>query len=287
MPLIKIQPFRFIGTLPFLWLILFFLLPFLILLKISFASATIGIPPYTNDFHFKNLYILLTDALYIRAFLNSLSMAFWSTLFCLLVAYPLAYAIAQLKSPLREIFLLFTILPSFISLLVRVYAWMGLLNTNGFINQWLLGWGLVEQPIQFLHTNFAFYLGIVYSYLPLMVLPIYVNLTKIDKTLLEAAADLGATPFKQFFAVILPLSVGGIVAGCLLVFIPVIGEFVIPDLLGGSEMLTLGTLLWQEFFNNHDWPMASTIAVMMLLLLVTPIALFCHYEIKGLKNSNE
>jgi putrescine transport system permease protein len=270
-------------ALPYLWLLLFFALPFAIVLKISFSEALLGQPPYAPllrsaavgarelALNWGNYALLVSDELYVAAFLNSLKIAGISTLICLLIGYPMAYGIARASSGRRAVLLMLVVLPFWTSFLIRVYAWMGILSTTGLLNNFLLAIGVIDQPLALLHTDFAIYLGIVYSYLPFMVLPLYAALSRMDLSLLEAAADLGAPPWRAFLRVTLPLSVPGIIAGCLLVFIPATGEFVIPDLLGGPDALMIGKVLWTEFFTNRDWPMASAVATALLLLLVGPI----------------
>lgn len=283
---------RIIGALPLLWLALFFLLPFAIVLKISLADALIAVPPYTEllarsadglDLQgtLDNYRFLFTDELYALAFLNSLKIAAVSTLLCLLIGYPLAWGAARADARTRNLLLLLIVLPSWTSFLIRVYAWMGILGTNGYLNQLLLGLGLVNSPVTLLRTDLAVYIGIVYTYLPFMVLPLYATLVKLDQQLLEAAADLGAKPWQCFWQITLPLSRAGIVAGCLLVFIPATGEFVIPELLGGADTLMIGKILWQEFFNNRDWPLASAVAIVLLALLLAPIALYYRAQAPG------
>ena len=271
---------------PYLWLLMFFLVPFAIVLKISFSDAQIAMPPYQPLLHwvsekalqiqlnFGNFAFLVEDNLYWKAYLNSIWVAGVSTLLCLLIGYPMAYAIARSQSSTRNVLLLLVILPFWTSFLLRVYAWIGILKNNGLINNTLMALGVIDQPIQMLQTDFAVYVGIVYSYLPFMILPLYANLEKLDLTLLEAAADLGCRPWKAFLKVTLPLSLPGIIAGCLLVFIPAVGEFVIPALLGDPGMLMIGKVLWTEFFNNRDWPVASAVAIALLLFLVIPIMFF-------------
>jgi putrescine transport system permease protein len=268
---------------PYLWLLLFFLIPFVIVLKISFSHSAIAMPPYEPLWHwaseklleirlnFANFAFLVEDNLYWRSYLNSIFVAGASTLGCLLIGYPMAYAMARSSPSTRNILLLLAILPFFTSFLLRVYAWIGLLKNNGLVNNALMAMGLIDQPIQMLQTDFAVFIGMVYSYLPFMILPLYANLEKLDLTLLEAAADLGSKPWESFLKVTLPLSVPGIIAGCLLVFIPAVGEFVIPSLLGDPGMLMIGKVLWTEFFNNRDWPVASAVAIALLLFLVLPI----------------
>jgi len=279
---------------PFVWMLLFFLLPFAIILKISFAEADIAIPPYTSLVEWAdeklaillNLgnYILLSeDKLYIAAYFGSVKIAFVSTLLCLLLGYPMAYAISRSSPSMRPVWLLLVMMPTWTALLIRVYAWMGILSNNGLLNGFLLWTGLISEPLQILNTNIAVYIGIVYAYLPFMVLPLYANLVKHDQSLLEAAADLGARRYTSFWKITFPLSKGGIITGCMLVFIPVVGEFVIPELLGGPETLMIGKVLWQEFFNNRDWPVASALAVIMLLILLIPIVLFNRAQAKEME----
>ena len=269
---------------PWIWLLLFFLVPFFIVLKISLAETRwLGSPPYTPlvewvsgqylqlKLNAGNYLFLLKDALYVEAFLSSLKVAFVSTLFCLLLGYPMAYAIARANPNSRNTLLLLVILPFWTSFLLRVYAWIGLLGQNGVINQILLGLGVINEPLVMLQTDFAMYIGIVYSYLPFMILPLYSNLV-------EAAVDLGCRPFKAFLEITLPLSMPGIVAGSMLVFIPAVGEFVIPRLLGGTNSLMIGRVLWDEYFSNRNWPVASAVAIALLLVLVVPIMIFQRYQ---------
>jgi putrescine transport system permease protein len=220
-----------------------------------------------------NFLFLVEDSLYWKAYLNSIKVAAVSTLLCLLIGYPMAYAIARAPSTWRNVLLMMVILPFWTSFLLRVYAWIGILKNNGLINNFLMWLGLIEQPIVMMQTDFAIYVGIVYSYLPFMILPLYSNLEKMDLTLLEAAADLGCRPFKAFVTITLPLSLPGVVAGSMLVFIPAVGEFVIPALLGAPDSLMIGKVLWTEFFSNRDWPVASAVAIALLTLLVIPIVL--------------
>lgn len=275
-------------ALPYLWLLLFFVIPFVIVLKISFSETQIAMPPYepllqwTGDrladlrlnINPGNFLYLLEDNLYVLAFINSIKVAAISTLLALLIGYPLAYAIARTDERWRGILLMLVILPFWTSFLLRVYAWIGILKNNGLLNNFLIWLGVIDEPIVLLQTEFAIYLGIVYSYLPFMVLPLYANLEKMDLTLLEAAEDLGCRPMRAFFTITLPLSMSGIVAGCMLVFIPAVGEYVIPALLGPPESLMIGKVLWTEFFNNRDWPLASAVAIVLLLLLVAPLVYF-------------
>ena len=280
---------KLVIALPYLWLILLFMLPFLIVFKISFAEIARSIPPYTDlvtwaddqislVLNLANYLQLTDDPLYAEAYLQSLQMAGVSTICCLLLGYPLAWAVAHSKSSTRNILLLLVILPSWTSFLIRVYAWMGILKNNGVLNNVLMWLGVIDQPLVILHTNLAVYIGIVYAYLPFMVLSIYTALTRLDYSLVEASLDLGARPLKTFFSVIVPLTKGGIIAGSMLVFIPAVGEFVIPELLGGPDSIMIGRVLWQEFFNNRDWPVASAVAITMLILLIVPIMWFHKYQ---------
>ena len=285
---------RLVIGVPFLWLALFFLLPFVIVLKISFAEADVVIPPYTEVFAYAeqqlqiiinlgNYVFLSEDDLYWAAYAGSLRIAFFSTLICLLVGYPMAYAIARARKDLQTVLLLLIMMPTWTAILIRVYAWMGILSSNGILNGLLQGLGLIDEPLRILNTDLAVYIGVVYSYLPFMILPLYANLVKHDLSLLEAASDLGARNLTSFWKITVPLSKNGIIAGCMLVFIPVVGEFVIPELLGGPETLMIGKVLWQEFFNNRDWPVASALAVVMLAILLVPIILFNRNQTKELE----
>jgi putrescine transport system permease protein len=260
---------------PYLWLLLFFLAPFAIVLAISFGETRIGVPPVELGWppSLGSWEILAGDSLYLRAWGNSLLFAAVATLCCLLLGYPMAYAIARAGKGRRDLLLLFVILPFWTSFLIRVYAWMGLLRPSGAINEALVALGLVDAPLPLVNNAFGVILGLVYSYLPFMVLPLYATLEKLDPALLEASADLGAPPRRTFLRVTLPLSLPGILAGALLVFIPAAGEFVVPDLLGGPDTLMIGKVLWDEFFTNRDWPVASALAVSMLALLGVPVAL--------------
>jgi len=275
-----------VTAVPYLWLLLFFLIPFVIVLKISFSTSQIAMPPYEPLLHWAgdkvlqiklnlgNFAFLVEDDLYWKAYLNSIWVASVSTFFCLLLGYPIAYAIARSNPSARNILMLLIVLPFWTSFLLRVYAWIGILKNNGLLNNFLIWIGAIDQPIQMLQTDFAVYIGIVYSYLPFMILPLYANLEKMDLTLLEAAADLGCRPWQGFLKITLPLSLPGVRAGCLLVFIPAVGEFVIPSLLGDPGMLMIGKVLWTEFFNNRDWPVASAVAIVLLLFLVIPMMYF-------------
>jgi len=271
---------------PYFWLLLFFLAPFIIILKISLADPLVALPPFTPMFDWAregwdqlcvtldNYLFLFQDRYYAVIYLSSIKLAAISTLLCLLLGYPMAYFIARQPPRRRNLLLLGIILPFWISFLLRVYAWIGLLNTHGAINSFLLWTGLVDQPLQLIYNDFAVYLGIVYSYLPFMILPLYANLEKQDRDLQDAAADLGARRWQAFLDVTLPLSMPGVIAGSLLVFIPAIGEFIIPALLGGSDTLMIGRALWDEFFINRDWPVASAVSVVLLLILVLPMMWF-------------
>lgn len=269
---------------PMLWLAAFFFIPFLVVFKISLAEAVIAIPPYspllqwdsssaylTFKINFGNYLYLFESRFYLDAYLSSLKIAAISTFFALLIGFPIAYLIARSGPTKRIILLALVILPFWTSFLLRVYAWMVLLRKDGLVNDVLMAIGIIDQPLQILQTEFAVYLGIVYTYLPFMILPLYTSLEKMDLNLIDAAQDLGAKPYQSFFLVTLPLAKAGIIAGCLLVFIPAVGEYVIPALLGGSDTLMIGRVLWDEFFQNRDWPMASAVAVMMLIVLVGPI----------------
>ena len=271
---------------PYLWLLLFFLAPFLIVLKISFSEVLIAMPPYAPlvswvedtylqiTLNFENYLLLWEDDLYWYSYLNSIRIAGIATFLTLLIGYPIAYAMARAPRQWRLALVMLIILPFWTSFLIRVYAWIGILKQEGLLNLWLLKLGLIGEPLTILYTDTAVYIGIIYSYLPFMVLPLYASLEKLDGTLLEAALDLGCRPIKAFWLITLPLSLPGIIAGCFLVFIPALGEFIIPDLLGGSDTLMIGRTLWSEFFNNRDWPLSSAVAVILLLILVVPIVVF-------------
>ena len=278
---------------PWIWLLLFFVIPFIIVLGISFAETRwLGSPPYSPLFEWaegkvvavhanlRNFRFLFEDSLYLNAFLSSLKVASVSTILCLLIGYPMAYGIARANTTWRNTLLLLIILPFWTSFLLRVYAWMGLLGNNGPINQLLLAVGIVDEPVTMLNTDFAMYIGIVYSYLPFMILPLYSNLEKHDLTLLEAAVDLGCKPVKAFLSITVPLSLPGIIAGCMLVFIPAVGEFVIPRLLGGTDSLMIGRVLWDEYFLNRNWPVASAVAIALLIMLVIPIMIFQRFQMQ-------
>ena len=267
---------------PFVWLALFFLLPLLIVVRISLAESIIGIPPYTPLFAedggglklhvtLANFVLIAGDDLYLRAYLGSFVNALLATVLCLLAGYPIAYAIARARGSRRQLFLFLVMLPFWTSFLIRVYAWIAILQPNGFVNEFLSVLGLISAPLPLLNNQFSVQLGLVYSYLPFMILPIYGSLSALDQSLVEAAADLGAPPRSVFLGVILPLTLPGIAAGSFLVLIPAIGEFVIPDLLGGPDTLMIGKVLWDEFFNNRDWPVAATVAVVLVAALSVPL----------------
>jgi putrescine transport system permease protein len=301
---------RLVILVPYLWLLFFFLIPFVIVFKISLSDLAISMPPYApavdgirdffarlGEFDFENFKLLMCDLLgyvgvgeslcqsgfaadfferpYLSvAYISSLKIAFISTILTLLVGYPIAYGMARAPQSMRTTLLMLIILPFWTSFLIRVYAWIGILKPEGLLNQLLFALGLIDDPLIIMNTNRAVYIGIVYSYLPFMVLPLYATLEKMDNSLIEAAQDLGCTQLSAFWKITFPLSLPGVAAGCLLVFIPAVGEFVIPDLLGGSRTLMIGKTLWSEFFNNRDWPLSSAVAIILLLILVVPIMLF-------------
>ncbi|AJO77911.1 spermidine/putrescine ABC transporter permease [Pseudomonas sp. MRSN 12121] len=285
---------KLVIGIPFLWLFLFFMLPFFLVMKISFSEAALAIPPYSEIYSFAeqkfqlllnvgNYALLVGDELYLSAYLGSLKVALLSTLMCLLIGFPMAYAITKASKEAQNVLLLLIMMPTWTAILIRVYAWMGILSNNGLLNAFLMWTGLTSAPIEILNTNTAVYIGVVYAYLPFMVLPLYANLVKHDPSLLEAAADLGSSTLNSFWKITVPLAKNGIIAGCMLVFIPVVGEFVIPELLGGPETLMIGRVLWQEFFNNRDWPVASALAVVMLAILIIPILLFNRSQAKEME----
>ena len=277
-------------SIPYFWLIALFLVPFGIVLKIALSDPQVSIPPYTPHFDlsagwagikdffsqldFENFIWLTEDNLYWKAYVSSLRIALISTILTLLVGFPIAYAMAQAPKEWQATLMMLIILPFWTSFLIRVYAWMGILSTEGFLNQFLLWTGLISAPLQITNTDWAVFIAIVYTYLPFMVLPIYASLEKLDPSYIEAAQDLGCSRAQAFWSVTIPLSKSGVIAGCFLVFIPVVGEFVIPSLLGGSKTLMIGKVLWDEFFSNRDWPVASAVAVILLLILIIPIVLF-------------
>lgn len=284
---------KLVVRIPYIWLIVFFLIPFLIVLKISLSQTALAQPPYTPVFDwraladffrglsFDNYRLLASDPLYVLSYLKSVEIAAFSTLILLIIGYPIAYAIARTPRRWQAALLLLTILPFWTSMLIRVYAWMNILQHDGPLNQALMALAIVKEPPVWLSTETAIYIGVVYSYLPFMVLPLYASLEKIDETLIEAAADLGCPRWKIFWLVTLPLSSAGMVAGVLLCFIPIVGEFVIPDLLGGSDSPMIGQTIWMEFFGNKDWPAASAVAVVLLCLLVIPIIVYQNQTMRA------
>lgn len=288
---------RLVIIIPYAWLLFFFLIPFFIVFRISLSQTAVAMPPYTpvfdlagglsgilegmREFSVDNYVWLTEDVLYFNAYVSSVVIAAVSTFLTLLIGYPIAYGMAQAPRSIRPTLLMLVILPFWTSFLIRVYAWIAILKPEGLLNQFLITIGVIDQPLIILNTNWAIYIGIVYSYLPFMVLPIYSALEKMDHTLTEAAQDLGCTPITAFWRVTFPLSLAGVVAGCLLVFIPAVGEFVIPDLLGGSETLMIGKTLWNEFNSNRDWPVSSAVATILLLILVLPIVYFQNVQAKA------
>ncbi|UOO90111.1 ABC transporter permease subunit [Vitreoscilla massiliensis] len=307
----------FVIAVPYTWLLVLFLIPFLIVLKISFAEQDIAIPPYTplvstdsdmgrvivqasylnyadivkdfwqslgqilNPFHNGN-----GDNIYLQTYWSSLKTAVMVTVLCLIFGYPIAYAISRVREDIRNGVLLLIMLPFWTSFLLRVYAWMGILSTTGLVNTWLQNWGIIDGPLELFYNQFSLTLVMVYAYLPFMILPLYTQLLKLDHRLLEAAGDLGASPIKSFLTITLPLSKVGMIAGSMLVFIPCVGEYVIPELVGGPENLMIGKVLWQAFFDQNNWPLASAVAVIMVLLLVVPIAIFHRYENREIEGEN-
>ena len=281
---------RLVIIIPYLWLLFFFLIPFVIVFKISLSQSAISMPPYTpvldfssgwsgfvgklKQLSFDNYLWLTQDALYFKAYLSSVVIAGISTILTLLVGYPIAYGMARAPATIRPTLLMLVILPFWTSFLIRVYAWIGILKPEGLLNQLLMSLHIISEPLVILNTYTAIFIGIVYSYLPFMVLPLYSSLEQMDYSLIEAAKDLGCPPTSAFWKITFPLSLPGVIAGCLLVFIPAVGEFVIPDLLGGSQTLMIGRTLWNEFFSNRDWPVSSAVAVILLLLLIVPIMIF-------------
>jgi putrescine transport system permease protein len=284
---------------PYLWLVAFFLVPFLIVLKISLSQTAIAQPPYVPVFDlaagwqgikdfvgglsFENYRSLASDDIYLFSYLRSLTVAAVSTVILVLAGFPIAYAMARAPRRWRPVLLMLIVLPFWTSFLIRVYAWINILQRDGLLNQALSALGLIDQPVTWLATDTAIYIGLVYSYLPFMVLPLYASLEKLDDSLLEAAADLGCPRWKAFWAVTVPLALPGLGAGALLCFIPIVGEFVVPDLLGGSDTTMIGQTLWTEFFSNKDWPVASAVAVVLVVLLVGPIAIYQHLQTRGVE----
>jgi putrescine transport system permease protein len=290
---------RLVIAVPYLWLALFFLVPFVIVLKISLSQTAIAQPPYEPVFDlsaglaglrdaigalsFENYGLIASDTIYLASYLKSLEIALLSTAMLLLIGVPIAHGITRAPRRWQAVLFMLVVLPFFTSFLIRIYAWINVLQRDGLLNQVLLALGIVDEAPAWLSTDTAVYLGIVYSYLPFMVLPIYATLEKMDETLLEAAADLGCPRWKTFWLVTLPLALPGVIAGTLLCFIPIVGEFVIPDLLGGSRTVMIGQTLWTEFFNNSDWPVASAVAVVLLLLLVAPILAYQQMQTRDLR----
>jgi len=271
---------RFAIAAPYLWLLVFFLAPFAIIFKISLADPLFAQPPYTDTVSIENYVFLFTDKLYALSYLRSVGLATVATILCLALGFPMAYGIARAAPATRSLLLMLIVLPFWISFLLRVYAWMGLLNNYGVINNLLMWIGIIDQPMQLMYTDFAVFIGLTYSYLPFMILPLYATLERMDLDLIEAAQDLGASRTRAFWDVTVPLARPGIIAGCLLVFIPAIGEYVIPFLLGGPDSLLVGRVLFDEFFVNRDWPLASAVAIVLLLLLVIPIVLLQRSQAK-------
>ena len=288
---------RLVIIVPYLWLLFFFFIPFVIVFKISLSTTAIAMPPYTpvlgfghgisglvaglKQLSFDNYVWLTQDSLYFNAYVTSVVVAAISTALTLLVGYPIAYGMARAPATLRPTLLMLVILPFWTSFLIRVYAWIGILKPEGLLNQLLLGIGVIHEPLIITNTYTAVFIGIVYSYLPFMVLPLYSALEKMDNSLIEAAQDLGCPPITAFWKITFPLSLPGVVAGCLLVFIAAVGEFVIPDLLGGSQTLMIGRTLWNEFFANRDWPVSSAVAVILLLILIVPIVIFQNAQARA------
>ncbi|WP_269900108.1 ABC transporter permease subunit [Paenalcaligenes faecalis] len=278
---------------PFAWLFIFLFIPFLLVLKISFADLQFGVPPYTPliefkeetlnwSLHLRGYILLFSDNLYLATYLSSVKMALITTLLCVLVGYPMAYYIARSNPRIRNYLLLAVILPFWTSLLLRVYAWVGILRNDGVLNSLLMWAGVTDAPLEIYRTDLAVYIGLVYAYLPFFILPLYASLVKLDTRLLEAAYDLGARPFTAFRKVTLPLSMPGIISGSMLVFIPAVGEYVVPEMLGGANTLMMGRVMWGEFFNNSDWPMAAAVTCVMVLLLIVPLIFFQHSQVKHL-----
>jgi len=298
-PSIFTRPARLAAIAPYLWMALFFLVPFVFVLKISLSQTAIAQPPYVPVFDpaegweaiktafaalsLDNFKLLVTDDLYVLSYLRSLVVAAISTAILLLIGYPIAYGMAQLPQRWQSVAMMLVIVPFWTSFLIRIYAWINILQHDGLLNQILLALHLVATPVVWLSTDSAMYLGIVYSYLPFVILPLYATLAKMDPALLEAANDLGASPLRSFWLVTFPLSLPGVGAGALLCFIPIVGEFVIPDLLAGSNSLMIGQTLWLEFFTNKDWPVASAAAVILLLLLLAPLLLYDRLQRRQLE----
>ena len=280
---------RFVIGVPALWLAITFLIPFLIVLRMSFSELDDGGSPFgplltmvDGVIHVRakvaNYSFIASDELYVRTYLSSLKYAAITTTLCLLIGYPFAYFMARAKASVRPALLMLVMLPFWTSFLLRIYAWKGILANNGLLNSALLNAGFIDAPLHLMNTPFSLVIGMVYAYLPFMILPLYANLVKMDLRFLEAAADLGATPLEAFWRITVPLSKSGIIAGAMLVFIPAVGEYVIPELLGGPETLMIGKVLWDEFFTNYDWPLASAVAVLVILLILVPMAVFNKYK---------
>lgn len=281
-------------AIPYAWLLILFLVPFVIVFRIALSDVALAIPPYVplldlsegwqglrafiDELDFENFTFLASDDLYWRSYLSSLRIALISTALCLLVGFPIAHAMANAPEEWRPTLMMLVILPFWTSFLIRVYAWVAILSNEGLLNQILLWAGIIDAPLAILNTNWAVYIGIVYTYVPFMILPIYAALDKLDPALLEAAEDLGCSRLSAFWRITVPLARSGVIAGCFLVFIPAIGEFVIPTLLGGSGTLMIGKVLFEEFFANRDWPVASAVAVLLLLILIVPILLYQRNE---------
>ena len=279
---------RFVIAVPSLWLTFAFLVPFLIVLRISFAEADVGDPfgtlvtvadgVMTLKVKISNYLFILQDDLYVLTYLSSLKFAAITTALCLIIGYPFAYFMARSRPAIRPVLLMLVMMPFWTSFLLRIYAWKGILANNGILNNFLIGIGAITEPLQLMNTQFSLIIGMTYAYLPFMILPLYANLVKMDVRFLEAAADLGATPFQAFWRVTVPLSKSGIIAGSMLVFIPSVGEYVIPELLGGPDTLMIGRQLWDEFFTNNDWPLASAVTVVVIMLILVPMAIFNKYK---------
>jgi putrescine transport system permease protein len=300
-PSIFTRPARLAAIAPYLWMALFFLVPFIFVLKISFSQTAIAQPPYTPVFDLRagfeatkaafaalsldNFRLLVSDDLYVLSYLRSLIVAAISTAILLVIGYPIAYAMSRLPQRWQGVAMMLVIVPFWTSFLIRIYAWINILQHDGLLNQILLALHMISKPLVWLSTDSAMYLGIVYSYLPFMILPLYATLAKMDPALLEAAGDLGASPRQAFWRVTFPLSLPGVGAGALLCFIPIVGEFVIPDLLAGSNSLMIGQTLWLEFFTNKDWPVASASAVVLLLLLLAPLLLYDRLQRRQLERA--
>ncbi|QCK85099.1 ABC transporter permease subunit [Phreatobacter aquaticus] len=291
---------RITILIPYLWLVLFFLVPFGIVAKMSLSQVATAVPPYVPNFGWgdgwsgwldkarelssDNYAVVLGDSLYIDAFLTSLRIAATGTLILLIIGYPMAHAMARASAGIRPLLVMAVILPFWTSFLIRIYAWIGILKPEGLLNEVLLAVGLISERLQIANTEAAVLVGVVYSYLPFMVLPLYAALERLDRTLLEAAGDLGCPPWRAFWRITVPLTLPGIAAGCFLCFIPIVGEVVIPDLLGGSDTLMIGKTLWTEFFSNRDWPVASSVAILLLVVLVGPIMVYQHLQARQIES---